>query len=240
MLMKKVFIIYAILVILALILLWPLAKFKISRFLANLTQELIIEEINPVRENYGFPQLQPNEKLNRAAQMKAEDMLTRNYFSHQGPEGERPWVWLEEVDYKYVGAGENLAKDVSDPEVLKNAWLASPSHAKNILNGYFKDIGVGIAKGKINNKETIVVVMFLGREKGPEEASEPSVELSIIKVSPEEPVVTKSVEENQIEENKIDQEKIIARLESKPKATNPIFNFITSLLVFLLRWLPNL
>lgn len=230
---KKAFIIYAILAILALILLSPLAEIKISRFLANLTQQLIIEEINPVRESYGFSQVQPSKKLNLAAQMKAEDMVARNYFSHKGPNGEAPWVWLDQVDYDYTGAGENLAMDVNDPEVLKNAWLASSSHAKNILNSYFTDIGVGIAKGKINDKETIVVVMFLGREASPEQAPEPSIELSTIDVPPEEPVVTKTVEEN-----KTDQEKIIARLENKPKPTNPISRFITFLLISLLRLLP--
>ena len=146
----------------------PLTEFKISRFLANLTQQIVIAQINPVRQSYGLSDFQVNEKLSQAAQFKAEDMIARNYFSHKDPDGQAPWVWLEQVNYNYSTAGENLAMDVSDPEVLKNAWLNSPSHAKNILNTNFTDIGVGVAKGKISGKETIVVVMFLGKEAGVE------------------------------------------------------------------------
>lgn len=163
---KKIIIFYAVLAIfISIIIFSPLCEFKISRLLANLTQQLIVQEVNPVRESYGFSDLKPNEKLNKAAQLKAEDMITRNYFSHTGPEGKTPWVWLDQVNYKYAAAGENLAVDVSDPKVLINAWLASPSHAKNVLNTNFTDIGIGIAKGKINDRKTIVVVMFLAKEK---------------------------------------------------------------------------
>ena len=136
----------------------------INKILASLTQELIVKEVNPIREESGFLKLQINEKLSAAAQLKAEDMIKRGYFSHTGPNGERPWSWLEKVDYKYAAAGENLAIDCSNPKVLIDAWLKSPLHRKNILNGYFSDIGIGIAKGNFEGRKTIVTVMFLGKE----------------------------------------------------------------------------
>ena len=178
---KKALFFCAVLAVFCFIIIFlPLTEFKISRFLANLTQQIVITQINPVRQSYGLIELQTNEKLNQAAQLKAEDMIARNYFSHKDPDGQTPWVWLEQVGYNYSTAGENLAMDVSDPEVLKNAWLNSPSHAKNILNSAFTDIGVGVAKGKISGKKTIVVVMFLGKEAGVEPAKVASKPVSAI------------------------------------------------------------
>ncbi len=147
------------------IIIFSFLDFKINKFLANLTQQLIVQEVNPLREK----KLKINEKLTRAAQLKAEDIIARNYFDHTGPDGEPPWVWLDKVDYDYAAAGENLAIDVNDPKVLIDAWINSPSHAKNILNENFIDVGIGIAKGRIGDRKTIVVVMFLAREKAFEE-----------------------------------------------------------------------
>ena len=48
-------------------------------------------------------------------------------------------------------------------EPLVTAWLNSPSHARNILNGYFTEIGIGVASGKIDGQETTVVAMFVAR-----------------------------------------------------------------------------
>jgi len=156
-------VLYAFLAVLVFAFISPVF-FKINKLLADLTQDLIIQEINPVREEQGYLELQTNDKLAKAAQLKAEDMIERDYFDHTGPEGETPWVWLDRVDYQYAAAGENLAVDVADPRVLIQAWMDSPSHAKNILNGYFTDVGIGIARGELAGRKTIVVVMFLGRE----------------------------------------------------------------------------
>lgn len=227
----EAFICYFILAVFALITFSPFYIFQINKLLADLTQNLIIEEINPVRISYGFSQLRPNEKLSQAAQLKAEDMLARNYFSHTGPEGESPWVWLEQVGYQYAAAGENLAIDVNDPAVLKDAWLVSPLHAKNILNSYFTDIGIGIANGKIRERKTIVVVMFLGREiTQPEKALaifQETAKETIKETPPQEPLIVKVIEEEKLEKENLtiatEAEKLSEAVNNKsnsPKTTN--------------------
>jgi len=156
--------VYAVLAILVFIAISPLLEVKITRLLANLTQDLIVEEVNPIREENNLLELKVSEKLSLAAQAKAKDMIERDYFSHTSPNGKKPWAWIEEVNYNYSAAGENLAIDCSDPIVLVKAWMQSPLHAKNIINGYFTDVGIGIAKGEFKGRQTTVVVMFLGRE----------------------------------------------------------------------------
>lgn len=156
---------YAVISVILFVILLPFSNIIINRILADLTQDLIVQEVNPVRKDFGLLDLNINDKLSRAARMKAQDMVDKDYFSHVGPNGETPWSWLDKVGYNYAAAGENLAIDANDPVLLVSAWLNSPSHAKNILNGYFTDIGLGIIEGEIKGKKTTVVVMFLGREK---------------------------------------------------------------------------
>jgi len=228
----RALILYAFVSVLVFVLISP-DLLNLDKFLASLTQELIIDEVNPVREEKGYAKVTSSEKLSLAAQMKAEDMLQRQYFDHTGPDGERPWSWLKKVDYKYAAAAENLAMNASNPKTLVKAWLNSDPHAKNILNGYFNEIGVGIATGEMNGKTTTVVVMFLGRQvpKNVELASsviessnvrkpEPLIEIAI--ASPEEPVLIKTVPEeilykdNIIEANKKpSQEASYQRAEAK-------------------------
>ncbi len=158
------FIVYGILVMLTMGVLTQ--GLFIDSFLANITRNLVVQEVNPVRNNLDLPELQENPALSRAAQMKAEDMIRRDYFSHTGPAGEEPWVWYEKTGYDFSLAGENLAIDFNDPSLLMDAWLDSPSHARNILNSYFEDIGIGVARGEFRGRNTTVVVMFLGKEVG--------------------------------------------------------------------------
>ena len=252
---KKALILYAILAVLVFLSLSPLGEIRISRLLARLSQKLIIQEVNPVREDQGFLALEVDEKLNQAAQLKAEDMIARDYFSHQGPTGELPWSWLDGVGYNYAVAGENLAMDVNDPKVLINAWLNSPAHAKNILNESFTEMGIGIAKGKINNKETIVVVMFLAREMNVvEEISqekEPQVLGALIEeiknVPPEEPVIIQIVDQGKELFDQPGQNLVISQVGQKtnlnktnfqvvnkfPETIRLVLSILYSILIFL-------
>jgi len=209
---------------------------QIDRFLAHLTQDLIIKEINPVREEQGFLTLQANEKLNKAAQNKAEDMVKKDYFDHISPNGKYPWEWLKEVDYNYAAAAENLAMNASEPKALVRAWLNSPSHAKNILNGYFTEIGVGIAKGEIQGENTTVVVMFLGRQvpqdiqvaasviddldnnvKKPESLAST---VAIEQTPPEEPVLVQTVEEEVLYKENVIKTANLTQEQTLPNGTD--------------------
>src|SRR3989344_404826 len=133
-------------------------------FRSALTEALIVSEVNADRATIGTTTLRVHPKLSAAAQAKAEDMIARDYFAHLGPDGEKPWVWLNGVGYVFSGAGENLAVDFADSKALITAWLNSPSHKKNVENGYFTDIGIGVASGEFQGRQTNMVVMFVGRE----------------------------------------------------------------------------
>jgi uncharacterized protein YkwD len=111
------------------------------------------------------PELQINPLLAEAAQMKADDMAKNGYFAHTSPEGKTPWYWLNQVDYKYEYAGENLAINFTDTKDVTDAWMASPTHRANIVKSAYTEMGSGMAVGMYQGVETIFVVQDYGNPK---------------------------------------------------------------------------
>lgn len=122
----------------------------------------VIELTNSQRLNAGLEIVKPNEDLNQAALAKAADMFTNNYWAHVSPTGTEPWSFVASSGYKYQHAGENLARDFSNPGDIVKAWMASPTHRQNLLDGRYKDIGVAVMDGYINGVETTIVVQMFG------------------------------------------------------------------------------
>ncbi len=122
---------------------------------------------NQSRQSEGVDIVTWNDSLTRAAQNKAQDMINNNYFSHVSPDGTQPWQWINKGEYSYVYMGENLAMDFSSAEIAHSAFKKSPTHWKNIMNSKYSDMGIGVAVGEIDNRQTIVLVEFFGTAKAP-------------------------------------------------------------------------
>ncbi len=122
----------------------------------------LLAETNNARAKAGLPALTVNEDLNRAAGLKAQDMITNDYWSHNSPTGVSPWKWLTDVGYNYSIAGENLAKNYPNAAATVDAWMASPSHRQNILNQKYTDVGFAVTEGVLGEQDTTLVVAYYG------------------------------------------------------------------------------
>lgn len=115
--------------------------------LESLEREIIQKEtancINALREKNALNPLVLNEKLNQAAQLHAEDMAKRNFFSHINPEGKNPWQRAIDAWYLKIRIVENIGQWKTISSIVNVAWLESPWHAANMLAPWAKDIGVG-------------------------------------------------------------------------------------------------
>lgn len=127
-----------------------------------ITSSTVISLANAARQQEGLSTLTSNSVLASAAQAKANDMLAKQYFSHNTPSGETPWSFIKAAGYSYVTAGENLAIDFTEAESVQTAWMNSPGHRANIMNKSFQEIGIGIAKGMYNGHQTTIVVQMFG------------------------------------------------------------------------------
>jgi len=125
-------------------------------------EDQIILELNQERSNAGLKELKENELLNNAAFLKAQDMIGNNYFAHTSPQNVNPWHWLDEVEYQYKYAGENLAMDFSSADSVHKAWMKSKTHRENIMSDRFAEVGVAVLEGIIDGEVTRVGVQFFG------------------------------------------------------------------------------
>lgn len=125
--------------------------------MAAVLPAVLTDLTNQERQTQNLQTLTVNPILNKAAEMKAEDMATKSYFAHTSPEGRTPWYWLNQVDYNYQYAGENLAINFTDSSDVTSAWMNSPTHRANIVKDKYTEVGTGIAIGMYEGRETVFV-----------------------------------------------------------------------------------
>ncbi|OGH86292.1 MAG: hypothetical protein A2493_02875 [Candidatus Magasanikbacteria bacterium RIFOXYC12_FULL_33_11] len=129
------------------VVLLPLETFSLPE-VKNSIADKIIAETNKVRNKLAVRSLDTNEKLFSSANAKSWDMVRNDYFDHISPDGKRLRDFLQEADYDYRMAGENLAVGYKNLEDLMVAWENSPSHYDNLIDKDYRDIGVGVSIGE--------------------------------------------------------------------------------------------
>jgi len=108
----------------------------------------VIRLTNEQRAKYGLPALKANWELSRVARYKSQDMVNKNYFSHNSPTYGSPFNMMENFGLRFTAAGENIAMGQQSAQQVVNAWMNSPGHRSNILSSAYNQIGVGLAKDK--------------------------------------------------------------------------------------------
>lgn len=140
-----------------------LAQSGVLSYATNMSVDGLLANTNSQRTQNGLGGLGLNGTLSQAAQAKANDMITRNYWSHNTPDGQEPWVFIVSAGYSYQAAGENLAYGFADSAGAVIGWMNSPGHRANVLNTTYTEVGFGIANGSnFNNsgEQTLVVAMY--------------------------------------------------------------------------------
>ncbi|AKM82381.1 TPA: CAP domain-containing protein [Candidatus Berkelbacteria bacterium] len=102
----------------------------------------ILSLVNEARRANSLSSVSYNSKLSQAAQAKADDMSSQNYFSHTNPQGQNDFYFATSAGYKYSWIGSNIAKgSYSSAQGVFDAWMNSPGHKANILGAKGLEIG---------------------------------------------------------------------------------------------------
>jgi uncharacterized protein YkwD len=118
--------------------------------------------LNKERTERGLKALDRDRDLQKAAQKHSKYMRRHGCFDHECP-GEKTLVdRLGHVGYLLNDLlqwayGENIAwgeESLGTPKAMVKAWMHSEGHRANILNGSFRDIGIGFVKGSPNDKHS--------------------------------------------------------------------------------------
>jgi uncharacterized protein YkwD len=123
---------------------------------------VLVNLANQDRVKANLAELKVNPILEKAAQMKADDMAAKSYFAHNTPDGKTPWYWFKEAGYEYSVAGENLAVNFQDSGEVHQAWVNSRGHFLNIINPRFTEIGIATSSGTYKGRSAVFVVQLFG------------------------------------------------------------------------------
>jgi len=135
-------------------------NFPQNVFFADITKSSLEIMVNKTRQALGINKLAQNPQLEQAAQLKAQNMIQDQYFSHTSPSGVSPWHWFLKSGYSYKYAGENLAVGFYDSKEVFDAWLNSPTHKENIINPNYTEVGTAVISGFGPSNAIIVVQEF--------------------------------------------------------------------------------
>lgn len=109
----------------------------------DVTKMLVLT--NEYRVTKGVAKLTISQALNDSASEKCSDMVTRDYWSHDSPDGTKPWDIIKKY-IPYVMAGENLSFGYNSADSVITGWIHSPEHEKNLANASFEYVGFGVCK----------------------------------------------------------------------------------------------
>lgn len=113
----------------------------------SMLEQQILDLTNAERTKLGLKPLKWNEELAKLARAHSQDMVDRNFFSHENPDGKSPFDRMREAGIDYRISAENIAAGQASPEKAVAEWMNSEGHRKNILKPELEELGVGIARG---------------------------------------------------------------------------------------------
>jgi uncharacterized protein YkwD len=127
---------------------------------------------NVDRTSNGLNALIEDDRLIGVARERSQDMLDRDYFSHDiPPNGEKVFAVLDRKAIPFQSAGENLAWNTAakDATVQKaeTDFMNSPAHRANILHNGFVSIGVGAQPGTSRFMYTVLFMKPFGSQAAP-------------------------------------------------------------------------
>lgn len=114
--------------------------------ISDINVETALALTNTERKNAGVKPLTIDPRLSRSAQNKCNDLVARNYYSHNGPDGKTPWHFITEQGINNVAMAENIDRNVDSAQNLITDWLNSPGHKANIDSAKYNLVGFGVCK----------------------------------------------------------------------------------------------
>ena len=112
--------------------------------------------LNHERTSRGLVALREDRQLRSVATRYSRQMVTHRFFAHVGYDGSTLRSRVRSAT-SYISSrvarwslGENLywgSDELATPQQSVDGWMHSPGHRANVLNGRFRDIGIGIAIG---------------------------------------------------------------------------------------------
>ncbi len=116
----------------------------------------IVTESNRARKRHGVGTVKGSRRLHAAARARARKQAGQGFMAHRFWERAIRAVGLSTAD----GAAENLSEGFASGQSIVGAYLNSAGHRRNLLDGSYRWIGVGVARDR--NGKVWTCQLFLG------------------------------------------------------------------------------
>jgi uncharacterized protein YkwD len=124
----------------------------------------ILKYTNKERASQLLSNLSLNNRLNKVATKKVDDLFAKEYFEHISPNGEGASDLARDIGYEYLIIGENLAMGIFDSgQEIVQAWMDSPGHRANILNNKYTEIGIAVRVDDYKGVSTLIAVQIFAK-----------------------------------------------------------------------------
>jgi serralysin len=144
---------------------------------ATAYEQFMLELVNRERAKTGAQPLAFNGNLNESADSHSDWMIATDTFSHTGSGSSSPHQRMTQAGYAFSGSwssGENIAwvstrapAGLQDEvELLHTNLMNSPGHKANILNGTFREIGIGFDTGPYQTWDGAFVTQNFAKSGG--------------------------------------------------------------------------
>ncbi len=115
----------------------------------------VVDALNATRRAHGLPPLQPAPSLAAVARRHSEAMLARGVLAHVLPEDGSVSDRLRRARIAYARVSENVAKG-DTAMAAHRAAEESPAHRESILSRAARQVGCGIARGRLPTGDPVV------------------------------------------------------------------------------------
>lgn len=130
-----------------------------TEVILNEDEILAFDLVNEYREKNGLSKLRISKELQKVAQIKANDLVDSQYFSHTSLTYGSTFDIMKEKGIKYKVSGENLAGNVSSEKAVE-AWINSDTHRENLLDEEYQYTAMCVVEDQVYGK--VFVELFIG------------------------------------------------------------------------------
>ncbi|MEA2323222.1 MAG: hypothetical protein QOD81_3072 [Solirubrobacteraceae bacterium] len=127
------------------------ARASIARVSARVIGGAVLCLVNAERATRGLAPLRDAAPLRTAARRFSAEMVASRFFAHVSPSGTTVGSRVRRAGYRNMSTvGENIGWGtgaLATPAAIVRAWMQSPPHRAVILNGRFREAGVGVTPG---------------------------------------------------------------------------------------------
>jgi uncharacterized protein YkwD len=129
------------------------------------SEATMLRLVNHVRAGKGLHAVRIAGPLDRAACAHSRDMIAHDYFDHSSLGGATVATRARCAGYSIGGCsrwsvGEVIAWGMSiqgTPQAILKAWMHSSSHRRIILDGRWRDVGIGCIRGSFEGMSGVTM-----------------------------------------------------------------------------------